>query len=808
MSHPARRARAAAAFGIGILLTLAGCADGRDVASLTGVRAPVVSLPVTIDEQVKDLITRLWPASTGTTATSLLGWWELIKRKTPTRNAEARQYVVDVIALMNGRADKAVALPNETVPQTIAHISLLMSTYVYGGPQSEPPDVPPSAEATLAVVHPAEETTVQTPSEEGGVTFPAGSVNTPTVVVITRTDASLYPDECSGPLPTRRCQYPAFYKFNVFPDVRLNTPALVAVCREENGDTRMPRADHDRFRLAHQKPDDPAAYNPEGYIEGDIEILPLRPAGNVVDCPSEPEEGEGGLASALRRLVTPRLLYAIDRGGGGAVFMFSDFAMIDPLSRPDVFAPGYFSASLASVSAGQAMSVTFNMANDGSGSGGAFENRIVLATNATLTAGAVELAVLPVPGGIIPNPGVVIGPNVVTIPAGTAPGSYWIGVRLDAGNALDEEDEANNVSATMITVTADDVTLVDQVNDPPTGTSISCGNDPPFGSIYQGFTPTGALLTAVELRIRDGGGFPAEGVSSTVQIRSGGPSGPVLGSRTIQLAPGGTGVQRLVRYTFATPLTLTPGSLYVIELMEVRPIIYSWMGSTEGNPYPGGITYGCTGNEIPDWDMNFRTFGSGQVYTPDNVFNLTARGTATIDGQLGTAEWANSVCKLLTVNTPGGGTTPATVCVMSDAANFYVSLVYDRGVSDPGHTLAIELDGEGNANFLHDTFLQTTTNFVDGFRTETLAPMDTEFGSTNDGAGALNRSIGTRVVYEMRHPLNSGDIRDIAKAPGQQLRFNLSLRMIAAGGTFPTGFGDTAWPGPSIFTFATVNLAP
>ena len=151
------------------------------------------------------------------------------------------------------------------------------------------------------------------------------------------------------------------------------------------------------------------------------------------------------------------------------------------------------------------------------------------------------------------------------------------------------------------------VIKVDQHNDPDTGLTSSCGNNS-NGSNYQGFTPNASPLVAAELHYRFGGGFPAEGASATVKIRQGGPSGTVLGSATTHVSgPRPVGSKHLVQFNFPA-IAVIPGELYIIEwALQQGPMLWSWF-ATEGNPYPGGTAYGCTGVPVPDRDFSFLTF--------------------------------------------------------------------------------------------------------------------------------------------------------------------------------------------------------
>ncbi len=155
--------------------------------------------------------------------------------------------------------------------------------------------------------------------------------------------------------------------------------------------------------------------------------------------------------------------------------------------------------------------------------------------------------------------------------------------------------------------------VLDQSNDPGTDTSFGCGI---LGlSLYQSFTPTASPLATLELRLRAGGSFPDEGVTTTVNIRAGTPTGAVLGTATAFVpGPQATGTQLVVVFSFFPAIMVTPGSTVVIEWPSPAPAgveagaILTWMGRTD-DPYPDGNMFGCFGAAaVPDNDLNFRTF--------------------------------------------------------------------------------------------------------------------------------------------------------------------------------------------------------
>jgi hypothetical protein len=207
-------------------------------------------------------------------------------------------------------------------------------------------------------------------------------------------------------------------------------------------------------------------------------------------------------------------------------------------------------------------------------------------------------------------------------------------------------------------------------------------------------------------------------------------------------------------------------------------------------------------------DTTFPDFGFGQIVIQPYVLpTLTGKGIATIDGVLSPGEWDGAGKFNLSVRTPDGGTTPATLYVMNDNLNMYVALRFNRTIVDPGNTLAFEFDNnnDGIRENGDDVFGFTPPIFFDDFRTNappcppgsgpaSCAPGDPEGGGTVDGQGAFLNN-GTFSVYEMAHPLNSGDIgHDFVLNGGQTVGFYLFLRMMGPDAQYPQGFADTFFP--------------
>jgi hypothetical protein len=190
-----------------------------------------------------------------------------------------------------------------------------------------------------------------------------------------------------------------------------------------------------------------------------------------------------------------------------------------------------------------------------------------------------------------------------------------------------------------------------------------------------------------------------------------------------------------------------------------------------------------------------------------STLTLSAFGTATLDGVISPGEWDAAGSVTLLINLPGGGTAPATLFVMNDAANLYLALRFAPNAADPANSVSLAFEFDNNddgiaANGDDLIGFSPGIDFVDQFRTNTppcppgsseaaCAFTDVSAGGTNDGAGFFAND-GTVSVFEMRHPLNSGDIgHDFALSVGNSVGFFLFLRLFNAAGAF----ADTSFPG-------------
>ena len=371
--------------------------------------------------------------------------------------SDAGVELAKTVAYIQKKTSIATPPSGETKAHFIARLVLDMSLYVYGGPTTPIPAVAPASDVAFKLIQPTVADTVVTPALQAAVAFPSGAVTQPTVVVITP-DSTYYPANCSGPLDTHLCQYPRFYRFNVFPDVKLAKLAKVQVCHIDAGSYRRPLANHDRFRIAHEKPANPANYSAGSTIVDNVEVLAYTLL-NVTNCgagggtsyppPSfgfvpnrSPLDRITDVASWMvrratvvaRRLLVPRDVYAIDVGGGGLVADFSMFGVVDPLSMPDLAQSreegSQFSlASTVLPVGGVAQVRAWRVTNIGTGSSGPFTSSVIIATDSLLTA---PVATVPVGGAasLVPASNYSYAALPVALPAAVVAGTYFVGTKV------------------------------------------------------------------------------------------------------------------------------------------------------------------------------------------------------------------------------------------------------------------------------------------------------------------------------------------------------------------------------------------
>jgi len=164
----------------------------------------------------------------------------------------------------------------------------------------------------------------------------------------------------------------------------------------------------------------------------------------------------------------------------------------------------------------------------------------------------------------------------------------------------------------------------------------------------------------------------------------------------------------------------------------------------------------------------------------------------TIDGVIGTTEWAAADTETFTLPTSG---LTGTLYVMNDAVNIYIAL----RINDPDFTvddkfrISFENDHDGVLEAGDDSLWYCPSapwlGFSDDYYQFPLA-FDTAFGGTKDGGGAMSR-VGGENHIEIWHPLNSADdAHDFSLSLGDTVGFALAY---ASDGQSLVG---NEWPGP------------
>jgi hypothetical protein len=470
-----------------LALVMLACDSPTAVLRTPGAAHHDVVVQATLDAEIRALVNAAFPHGQ---ANAVLAHWDQVVRSAATAphttlkgkvvpGSSGRSALTRAIDFLQKRSGAATPPAGETRDHLIARLALDMSLYVYGGPATPVPVIEAGADVAYGLILPGTTDTVVTPATQAAVVFPAGAVEEPTVVVITPID-TYYPANCSGPLDTRLCQYPRFYHFNVFPDVKLAAPAKVQVCHVDAGTNRLPLADHDRFRIAHERPASPADYSAGSTIVDNVEVLASTlmdvtncdANGGTVHTPPPGQIGSRGVigdftqralalarraGTAAARLVTPRDAYAIDIGVGALTEEFSIFGVVDPLGVADLAQStpqlgSSFALTGVNHLTGATIATTgWQVRNVGSATSGAFTSTLVIATDTALTS---ALVTVPLAGtsAVVPGGAWFYPAQSITLPQSVGPGSYFVGTRVTPSGA--DSTAADDFRSVRITVTS------------------------------------------------------------------------------------------------------------------------------------------------------------------------------------------------------------------------------------------------------------------------------------------------------------------------------------------------------------------
>jgi len=398
--------------------------------------------------------------------------WSSIRNKKNAGDFAGAVKQLNTLSLWIDRKTADITIPaGETVTrnQAAAIIVLNMARWVYEGADADP-EIVPTGDATIEFSPAFTALDMSTPSQHAGIEWDATASDVDRVVVLLE-DPSQYPGHCSGPLVTRRCQYPLFYKAESFPHTALVHPGRFAVCMVTTGPRRPleyledePHGEVDgRMRVAHNLPASAADYTPGATQEDDIEILPVSftQSGTVVNCTAPSSASMNPVERALyavsnfaARFISPKNAYAFDQGPEHDFSFFSNFNAVDPLSQPDVSVTNVAGTTEGFV--GASASVTYSLQNISRRAGGLATARspggtvrVYLSTDAVL-GGDVSLG-SEVFGAMLPDAPAVTGVQNFSLPASA--GTYFILINFEPNaGGLTEVSSENNLTVHQVVV--------------------------------------------------------------------------------------------------------------------------------------------------------------------------------------------------------------------------------------------------------------------------------------------------------------------------------------------------------------------
>jgi hypothetical protein len=164
-----------------------------------------------------------------------------------------------------------------------------------------------------------------------------------------------------------------------------------------------------------------------------------------------------------------------------------------------------------------------------------------------------------------------------------------------------------------------------------------------------------------------------------------------------------------------------------------------------------------------------------------------------VDGRFDAKEWARAVVYPLRVELPEGGITPGELYILNDSTDLYIAVRYERTTIDMLTEVTLTFDwqrdgifNEGDDSVGVQAWGCGGSTFYDGVIATTAPPCavvgsicnsnDQSRGGTEDGAAAVFRD-GTVMTHEIRHPLYSGDVHDMAVKSRMSMPFHLHVNL-------------------------------
>lgn len=288
----------------------------------------------------------------------------------------------------------------------------------------------------------------------------------------------------------------------------------------------------------------------------------------------------------------------------------------------------------------------------------------------------------------------------------------------------------------------------------------------------------------------------------TMNIHSGAIGGPVVATKTLPIPPMDFPI--MMRFDLSSPITVTPGSTYVIELQQ-SPRSVRWYIVTPGGGYPGGTAI-TDGTADANGDYLFDTFGAGTTLS----VNIRA---STIGGAiLGSATTTVAVVTLTLVHvdfpssialTPGSQYVIEVQQTDAQSMRWYIII---PGGAYPGGTAITSGVVQPDGDYVFQTYASpgpTATSLSINF-----APPTVDLG-TPPGTGTITATINPAVpglpisLYYGLTP--AGPWTLISTGPTDPMGKYTITWMPPATGTY---FFRADFAGSSSYTASTTTSAP
>lgn len=229
-----------------------------------------------------------------------------------------------------------------------------------------------------------------------------------------------------------------------------------------------------------------------------------------------------------------------------------------------------------------------------------------------------------------------------------------------------------------------------------------------------------------------------------------------------------------------------------------------------GDTYGGGDLFSSTNPWENPWSPVGSDLAFEAVVAPVRLANY---GTATADGAIAAGEWASAgVVNFYTVDNDGD--VPATALVMNDATNVHLAVVRETFLAPGMSNFFLNVNADNNNDGVayqtgEDLWALGGDGLAPAWMSDAVGsnascpgspsaceyPADTSVGGVQNGSGALART-DDEATFEVTHPFNSGDAKDIALPVGQTFGLNLNMGVNPAPWSYYSQFpqSPTAMP--------------